>query len=752
VPKGRAHRGGRSRFVRRAALVGLLLAGVALALDVSLLSEAVEQRMEGRVHDEPARMTGFVPRLAPGEFAKAEGWRSTLVMLGYTEVQSPGAVGRGEFHLGRRNWLIHPKDGDPTLVRLVQGKVKWLKSSTSGLKLPAADFPLPAISVLTGSSRERRSVVRIGDIPVSLIRATVTIEDERFYRHHGLDPRGIARAALANFTARGISQGGSTITQQLAKNMFLRADRTLRRKFQEALLSLILEQRYEKDEILEAYLNEIYLGQRDGYAIMGVGEAARVWFGKGISGLSAAESALLAGAIHSPNRTVPWKHPEEALRRRNQVLEKMHRLDALSPQALSAALAEPLPSEPGDRLQRRAPWFVDAAVAELSDRYTTEALHREGLELVTTLDLRMQTAAEAAVASGMDTLRLQHPELWQEGRSPQVALVALAPMTGAVRALVGGHDYRLSQFNRVTQARRQPGSAFKPIVLAAAIGERWPKLGPRSLVRDTALEVPSAQPQRRAWTPKNYDSRFLGRITLREATQRSRNLPFVRLALDVGIDRVRSAAEAMGITSPIPSVPSIAIGSAEVSPLELAVVYATLANGGLRPKPHYLVGVQSRAGEWLERELPSSTAAIDPRVAAVVTDLLEGVIDSGTARSAREAGLRIPLAGKTGTSNEARDAWMAGYSTDLSVVVWVGFDRSEPLGLPSTAAALPIWIDFMKRVEPHLSGQRFEIPLGTGAVLAAGGQRLDPERRLDLEDEDRSRRSSEADEMRRQQP
>jgi penicillin-binding protein 1B len=727
-------------------LVGLLVAGVLLALDVALLSEAIDERMEGRIHDQPARITGLVPRLAPGEFATAEGWRATLRALGNEEVKSPSYVRQGTFHLGRKNWLIHPRGGDAVEVRVGRKRVKWLRAAATGLTLPTLELPMPAISVLTGSDRERRSVVPIGDIPLSLIRAVVTIEDERFYRHHGVDPRGVARAALANFAAGGISQGGSTITQQLAKNMFLRADRTLRRKFQEALLALLIERRYDKDAILEAYLNEIYLGQRNGYAIMGVGEAARVWFGKGVGSLTIAESALLAGAIHSPNRTVPWKHIEEAKRRRNQVLEMMRQQDALDQDALNSALAEGIHSAPAGPLQRRAPWFVDAAVANLNQRYTPEALHREGLELVTTLDLRMQTAAEQAVSAGLEQLRRKHPGLWTEGRSPEVALVALDPATGAIRAMVGGSDYRKSQFNRVTQAARQPGSAFKPIVLTAAIGERWPKLGPHSLVEDTAITVPLRGSAKEQWAPRNYDRKFLGRIRLSEATQRSRNLPFVRLALDVGIDRVRSVAEALGITSKIPSVPSISIGSAELSPLELATAYATLAAGGLRTRPRYLVGVQSAEGAWLERELPQSTAAIDPRVAAVVTDLLEGVVDHGTAQTARLAGLHIPLAGKTGTSNDARDAWMAGYTPDLSVVVWVGFDDSKPLGLPSTQAALPIWTDFLLRVEPYLSGVPFEVPLGTRAALARGPALLDPERRLDLEAEDRDRRTMEAHE------
>ena len=735
-PKGRLR-----RLVLLLITVGLL----SLAVDVALLWEAVDERMEGRVHSEPARITGVVPRLAPGLPATQEGWRATWRELGYTEVEPGEVVEAGQFAFKRNRWTVWPVDG-PALDVVVQNRtVRSLVQRHGGARVAAFEFPLPAISLLVDESRERRSVVPLEDMPPALKRAVIAIEDERYYRHHGIDPRGVARATLRNIQAGGVSQGGSTLTQQLAKNMFLSADRTFTRKGQEALLALILEYRYDKDRLLEAYLNEIYLGQRDGYAIMGVGEAARVWFGKEVGSLDLAEAALLAGAIHAPNRTVPWRHPEEARARRDVVLARMAELEAMPADELERARAQEVTWAERPRLVRRAPWFIDGLVAELGDRYSPEALHRDGLTVVSTLDSRLQAAAEEAVDAHLRRLRQDEPGLFAGERAPQVALVALDPRSGAVRALVGGVDYGASQFDRVTAGRRQAGSAFKPIVLAAAIGDQWPGLGPASIVDDGPISIAGAGPGGRAWRPRNYDQKYLGPITLRKATERSRNLPFVHLGVEIGAERIRSVAEAMGVTAPLASVPSLAIGSQEVSPLDLATAYATLANGGLRSRPHFLEGVRDRDGTWLERTMPRTEAAIDPRVAAVVTDLLEGVIDEGTARGVRRAGLKVPIAGKTGTSNDARDAWMVGYTPDLVVAVWMGFDEGRPLGLSSTRGAVPLWADFMASVEPLLAGRAFERPRGAGEAGRGLRRpaRSDRQRRTELRREDRERRRAE---------
>jgi penicillin-binding protein 1B len=725
-------------------LVALVLGGAALALDIAVLAERVATRMDGRAHDVPARVTGFVPRLVRGEAAYEAGWRRTLEAAGYVEGR-----GEGSYRLDGARWSFEPRGGEPVEVVVRQRTVRSLR--VGGKDVPAVSVPLPTLSLLTGDDRGRRTVVALSDLPLPLPRAVVAVEDARFHRHAGLDPIGIARAAFRNLRAGAIDEGGSTITQQLAKNMFLSADRNFGRKFQEALIALILEARYGKDRILEAYLNEIYLGQRAGFAVFGIAEAARVWFGKEPAALTVAECALLAGAIHAPNRTVPWKHPEQAKARRDIVLRRMIELEALPQETLLHALREPVRFADAEVARRNAPWFIDRVVESLGDRYAAEALHRDGLEIVTTIDARLQAAAERSVDEFLAALRTERPALWKGGPGPEVAVLALDPRDGAVRAMVGGANYAKSQWNRATEARRQPGSAWKPIVLAAAFDRLWPRVGPGSLVLDAPLSLPGAGPKGSAWQPKNYDDEFHGLMTVRKATEQSRNLPFVRLGQRVGAEAIAEAAYAMGVTSELAAVPSLAIGAVEVTPLELATAYATLANGGRRIAPRSLEGVRDREGGWLERAVEIGEPGIDPRVAAAVTDVLRGVIDDGTAKQVRADGLRIPAAGKTGTTNEGRDTWMIGYTPDLVAVAWVGYDEKRDLGLGSGQAAVPLWSRFLRAAEPFLSGEDFARP--KERLL---DEPLDPDvllpppipARPALEAEDRERRERERDAMR----
>jgi penicillin-binding protein 1B len=746
---GPERRGGWRRWLTRLLLLTLLLGGLFVLADVALLSESVTRRMEGRPHTEPARITGVVPRLAPGEPATEQGWRRTLRAAGYQLVE--GEPVAGQARVDGQRWIVHPREGEAVEVLVRQRRITEVRRAADGRTLPGLDVALPPVSLLTGQARERRTVVPLEAIPLSLQRAVVSIEDERFFQHGGLDPRGIARAAWRNVRAGGVSQGGSTLTQQLAKNMFLNADRSFARKFQEALIALILEARYAKPRLLEAYLNEIYLGQRGGFAILGVGEAARAWFGKDVGALSLSESALLAGAIHSPNRTVPWKHPDEAARRRDLVLDAMERLHAVPREQVARARLDTIDSSPRTGAMRRAPWFVDAIVAELGDRYSAEALHRDGLELVVTLDPRFQDAAERAVSDTLAALVAEHPEL-AAGGGPEAALLAMDPSDGAVRALVGGSDYGRSQFNRALYARRQPGSAFKPIVLASAIEARWPQLGPGTLVDDSPLAVAGAGPGGSTWRPKNYDDQNLGLIPLSRATELSRNLPFVRLGMDTGLDKVRDTATRLGVRTPLAAVASLSIGAQEVTPLDLVTAYATLANGGQRPTPRLLEGVRTADGAWLERALPASEPALPSRVAAVVTHLLEGVVDRGTGKGLRRAGITIPLAAKTGTSNDGRDAWVVAYSPDLVVAVWVGFDEDRTLGLGSGSTAVPVAARFLEAVEPWLSGKAFPDPRGVPMVEPAAEANAAPVteagRRRALRQEDAERRAAEREAMR----
>lgn len=703
--------GGVASFLRRALAVAVVAGCIAVALDVLWLRERVAKHFDGRVHDEPARVIGRTWRLQRGEVATAVGWRALLGAAGLKEtskVSSPGT-----FELDGPSWTIWPRSREKLAVRVRDRRIASVTRAEDGVDATGWDVPLPPLAALAGSERARRDRVGAADLPEHLRRAVVAIEDTRFWSHPGLDAKGLARATWANLRARSVEQGGSTITQQLAKNLFLSADRTALRKFQEALLAVLLEQRLDKEQILVAYLNEIYLGQRESWSLFGVGEASRAWFGKDVANLDLGEAAALAGAIHAPNRTVPWKHPEESRRRRDLVLDAMVAAGAVPLAEAQAAKAGAVRFEKNPSARQTAPWALQIVEQELSPRYAEEALHRDGMTVVTTLDPMLQAAAERAVREWRKALQSAHPSLWKGGPGPEAAILALDPEAGAVRALVGGTNWKDSQWNRAMQARRQAGSAMKPIVLAAAMQARWPTLVADTLVDDSPLTLAGRGKDGKAWSPKNYDGAFLGLIPLRQAVEQSRNLPFIRLGMEVGLDRVVATAKAMGVQSPLAAVPALAVGSQEVTGLDLATAYGTLARSGERPLPHLLAGVRDRDGAWVERRGGGHEAGIEPRVARAITGLLRGVVERGTAKAVREDGFMLPVAGKTGTTNGGRDAWMVGYTPDLVVVAWVGFDAERSLGLPASRVAVPLWSRFMRGAEPYLSGEDF----GRGAEL-----------------------------------
>ena len=580
----------------------------------------------------------------------------------------------------------------------------------SGLGGGHSRQPPIAIGTLDGTPAEQRIPVRLDQLPDHLIQAVLAVEDQRFYQHHGLDPRRIGGALVANLRAGSITQGGSTITQQLAKNLFLSSRRTPLRKLREAALALALEARYDKPTILEAYLNEIYLGQDGGRAIHGAGAAARYYFGKDVRRLNLAESAALAGMISAPNRYAPTRNPDAARERRDLVVQLMvdqRRLtSSTAERARRAALATR--ARPAPTLEGR--WFRDFALAGAGDR-----LPARGVAVYTTLDVTLQRAAERAVRTGLQTLR-----------SPQAeaALVALDPRSGEVLAMVGGRDYGASQFNRATDARRQPGSAFKPVVALAALERsrgQAPAYTLASLVEDQPLRV--ATP-RGPWQPENYDRSFHGRVTFREAMEQSLNVPFARIGLAVGPERIVETARRLGITSPLHAVPSLALGSSEVTLLELVRAYGVLAAAGTLAAPRAIVG-RARQGHEIEPlPAPEPVRVVDPAVAYLVTSTLQGVVTRGTGRSLNGDGRFGTIAGKTGTSSEWRDAWFIAYSPSLVVGVWVGFDDGRSLRLTGAGAALPIVARFLAEAAADRESEEFQVPDGITegyTVLADGG-------------------------------
>jgi penicillin-binding protein 1B len=646
--------------------------------------------------------------LRPGVAIRAVS--ESLERLRYREVTAAPAH-PGEFRRAGGRWEIRLRGegGEPGKLVRLSLRGPWIADVTGPTE--SADVSDAALEpeLLTGVAEtglERRRPLALGEMSPFLPAAVLAAEDHRFFDHSGLDVVAVGRALVANTVRGEIAQGASTLTQQLAKNLALGPERTWRRKILEGALALALERRYQKEKILEAYLNTVYLGQRGRAALVGVGAAAQSYWGKDARRLGLAESALLAGIIRAPNRYSPDQHPARAQQRRDVVLRRMHELGMIDGKALAEALAQRTEVRAGTSLPSPAPYFLDYIRAT-----TGENLARGNPRIYTTLDPSLQRAAEAAVARGMDRLESARRSLRRSasGERLQAALVALDPATGEIRALVGGRDYELSAFNRVTHARRQPGSAFKPFVFLAALRRgsagQPPAVTPASYVEDMPIEVATLQ---EPWVPRNFEDRFDGLITVREALERSSNVVAVRLAQAAGLDGVIRTAREVGFTSRMTPVPALALGSFEVTPLELAGAYATLANGGTRVPLHGVRTVEGRAGGARTARGPAST--VSPDEAYLMTNLLEGVVNRGTGASARALGLTGGAAGKTGTTNDARDAWFAGYSPRLVAVVWVGFDDGTPLGMSGAGAALPIWTEFMRAAATIEEPGEFAVP------------------------------------------
>lgn len=621
-------------------------------------------------------------------------WRATLVLT----VAATLVLG---YEAAFRARLTTPEARVPT--SLYTRPTSWGNGPQDHGALP--------IGPLASGAAEYRIPVRLDEMPDHLVQAVLAVEDQRFHRHSGLDFRRIAGALVANLRSGGITQGGSTITQQLAKNLFLHARRTPLRKLREAAMAVALEDRYDKSTILEAYLNEIYLGQDGGDAIHGVGAAARYYFGKPVSDVTLGEAALLAGMIRSPNRTTPIRHPTAARERRDLVLDLMVAQDRISPAQSRRASRERLRSRPSPRQAVQAPWFRDLAVSTLEGR--AGRISSRGAAVYTSIDATLQRAANRAVQEGLVRFR---------SREVQAALVALDPRTGEVLALVGGRDYATSQFNRVVQARRQPGSAFKPIVALAALGRQGgedPQFTLASVLRDepVSIDTPAGR-----WEPGNFDHQFRGSVTFREALEQSLNVPFVRVGLAIGPDRIVRTARALGITSPMQAVPSLALGAAEVSPFELTRAFGVLAAGGRLAEPVTVLGVVEADGTVRDRAEASVSEVVSPAEAYLVTSGLEGVIERGTGRGLAELAGWGGLAGKSGTSNDFRDAWFVAYTPAIVVGVWVGFDDGRSVGLSGARSALPIVARFLREALDAAGSERFAMPEGVETARVAGGE------------------------------
>jgi penicillin-binding protein 1B len=665
----------------------------------------------------PSRLYAAPFELRVGESLDAPTLAAALEALGYRRADG-GVLEPGGFRRRGARFAIASRpgegrgDGLPPLggatveVELSRGRVESVRVGTAELTPEqAVHLGRPLLHSYYGEERRECWPVRLEELPEHVVRAVLAAEDVRYYRHSGVAPLGIARAAWQNARAGEVRQGGSTITQQLVKNLYLDPRRTFARKAREAVLAVLLEARFGKDRILEAYLNEIYWGSADGVNLHGLGAAAWAYYGKRAEELELGEAATLAGMIRAPAGHSPLVSPTSARARRDWVLRRMAARRWITRAELATQVGRPVAASPGTRRRQHAPYFAAVAAGEAQRRFGVEDVANAGLRLHSTLSLPDQLVAEEEVAEGLVGLE----RTWERGRRGlQAALVSLDPASGRIRAWVGGRDWEHSQFDRVGQARRQAGSLFKPVVYAAALDEG--RLTPWETVRDTPILV---RYDRTTWRPRNSDGSFHGEVTARQALELSLNVPAVRIAMSTGLHRVRALARDMGITSRLPTVPSLALGTSEVTALELAVVYATLASGGRRPTPWALEEVIDAHGEPLPAEpLPEVERVLPEDTAFLVTSMLRGVLDRGTAWSARQLGVRGPLAAKTGTTDDRRDSWFAGYSADRVSVVWVGYDDNSRTRLSGTRGALPLWSRFTARVAPAGGYRAVEAPPG----------------------------------------
>jgi penicillin-binding protein 1A len=552
---------------------------------------------------------------------------------------------------------------------------------------------------------EDRKVIKITDVPKIVQHAFVAAEDSRFYQHEGFDLQSIFRAMFKNVEAGKIVQGGSTITQQVAKLMYLSPERKYIRKIKEAILSYRIDKYLTKDEILHLYLNQIYLG----HGTYGIESASIGYFGHSAKNLTLPEAALIAGLPKAPSTYSPFLYAERAKQRQLYVLTRMMEEGYITKEQMNAAAAAPFKLRPMKPKDKVAAYFVEHVRRYVQEKYGADVLYKEGLSIYTTLNLSAQKAARDALEKGL--AEMEERGKYEKGLV-QGAIYSMEVKTGAIRAMVGGRDYNKSEFNRATQSRRQPGSAFKPLIYTAAFDKG---MNPSTVFVDSPIVFEDPSQEDGLWKPKNFDEKFLGPITMRTALVQSRNVVTVKILQEIGLDYATSYAANMGISSPLAKNLSLALGASGVTLQELVRAYGVLANSGKKVTPHFIRKIVDRTGNVFEETKVMSDQVIDPRIAFMTTYVMQDVVESGTGRRVKSIGR--PVAGKTGTTNDIRDAWFVGFTPSLITGVWVGFDQEKSLGKLEVGgrAAAPIWLYYMDKA---LQGQPVEaFPTPEGIVF-----------------------------------
>jgi penicillin-binding protein 1B len=718
-----------------------------------VFSKRIDRLLSGEIFTRSAGIYAAPIELRAGENISVDDLINYLKHTGYVEKTQQADDARGRYSLNGAALDVEPGaaniiDGQRTFPRLrVQfargGKaIAALNDLQTNSRLEKAQLEPEQISSVTGRERAKRRVVGFHDLPQHLVKAITVTEDRTFFEHYGVNLRGILRALVRRYDTDPNSpiarQGGSSITQQLVKNLLLSPEKSLKRKVAEAYMSVILETRLSKEEIFALYCNQVYLGQQSGFSINGFGEAADAYFNKDVTQLSLPECAFLAGLIRSPNRYNPYKDIETATSRRNQVLQNMLETGAITADEQQQAQAAPLKLAPvkGRIDASDAPYFSDYVQNQLADIVADQGAAQH-LRIYTTIDMDLQRAAYAALTKQLAALDKVESKRVASG-TLQAALVALNPRTGEVLAMVGGRDYSQSQLNRATDAMRQPGSVFKPFVYATALNTAFDTI-PRVITPATIYQdAPKTfMFDNQEYSPGNFGEKYSnGPVTVRDALVHSLNVVTVDVAMDVTIGRVMNLAAKAGLPKVQRAFPAMALGTSEATPLQVASAYTAFATGGTRATPVGIDRVTTGSGVTIAAPTTQKSEVMRPEVAYVMTDMMKDVVNRGTAAKLRARGFKANVAGKTGTS---RDGWFAGYTPNLVCVVYVGFDDGSQLGLTGADSALPIWADFMSAAlarHPDWGGdwqmpegvQKAEIDIRTGQLAAADS----PNKRTEL--------------------
>ncbi|HEX4425335.1 MAG TPA: PBP1A family penicillin-binding protein [Terriglobales bacterium] len=718
IPKSKSSETGGKRFLSRDPLIRTaVIIFVVLAISAASFfsyfyvkyDRIIDARFKGQVFSNSAKIYAIPHAVRVGEKLEPKQIAAELREAGYSEKDGDSVM--GSYRLQKGGIEIDPgpqsyHSPEPATIHVTNGQVDSITAKSGDLDAYELE-PQLVTSLFDAEQRSKRKVVKYSDMPKVLVDAVVSIEDRRFFTHNGVNFLRMAEATWIDVTRQRHEQGGSTLTMQLSRGFFLTPEKTVKRKLIEMMIALQLEQKFSKQQIFEFYGNWVDLGQRGSFSISGFGEASRDYFNKDLKDLSLPEAALLAGIIQRPSYLSPYRHPERALERRNLVLDSMVETHAITPSDAEKAKAVPLKLAPPNVEASDAPYFVDLVRDLLISKMDERQMNDDTYRIYTTLDPGLQRAAAQSVELGMKlvddqvtkqrTKRVKVGKKFettvQPGPQAQVAMVVLDPHTGEVLALVGGRNYAVSQLDHA-MAKRPTGSIFKPFVYAAAVNTALdgsnPVFTPASIVPDQPGSFAYGD---QIYEPRNYKEEYHGDVTARYALAMSLNNATVKLAEEVGYDKVADLAKSAGIAS-VKATPAMALGAYDATPLDMAAAYTVFSNGGTRISPTMINSVRSANGDVVMDFKPEKHQVLDPRIAYVMTDMMEGVMNSGTATVVRQRGFTSPAAGKTGTSH---DGWFAGYTSNLLCIVWVGYDDYSDIRLSGAQTAAPIWAEFMKK-------------------------------------------------------